>query len=58
LIERIYYTYVSIVEFIKDYLKQEISGIHITRGESYNQGKYLSGIPDYFPDGYSSGTLN
>ncbi len=24
----------------------------------YYQGKYLSGIPDYFPDGHSSGTLN
>jgi hypothetical protein len=25
---------------------------------SDRQRKYLSGIPDYFPDGYSSGTLN
>jgi hypothetical protein len=26
--------------------------------KSYKQCKYLSGIPDYYPDGYSSETLN
>jgi hypothetical protein len=24
----------------------------------HNEGEYFSGIPDYFPDGYSSETLN
>jgi serine/threonine protein kinase len=41
-------------------LKEQIGSGHFSKVflATYNEGKYLSAIPDYFSGGYSSGSLN